>query len=86
MVVNYAADFETTTSESFCHVWAWAVCDINNLENVTMGTTLEEFMLWCQTQPDNPTLHFHNLKWDSQFIFYWLFSNNFKHVSPITTT
>lgn len=78
---QYVADFETTTNEDDCHVWAWAACDIENVENVIIGTSIDEFMDWCKSQPDNPVVSFHNLKWDSQFILYWLFHNSFKHVT-----
>lgn len=77
--MDYVADFETTTTEDNCHVWAWAVCEVGNTENVTIGTTLDEFMAWCMNQK-NPKVYFHNLKFDSQFIIYWLFHNGFKHV------
>ena len=77
---SYVADFETTTIEENCHVWAWAVCEVGNSKDVTIGTTIDEFMSWCRKHKDNPTVYFHNLKFDGQFIMYWLFHNGFKHV------
>lgn len=77
---TFVADFETTTTEEDCHVWAYAVCEVGNSENVLIGTTIDEFMQWCKSLPDNPKIMFHNLKFDSQFIIYWLFHNGFKHV------
>lgn len=77
---SYVADFETTTLEDNCHVWAWAVCEVGNKENITIGTTIDGFMDWCKKQKDNPKIYFHNLKFDSQFLIYWLFHNGFKHV------
>ena len=76
----YVADFETTTIEEDCRVWAWAVCEVGNKDNITIGKTLDEFMTWCETQKDNPKVFFHNLKFDVQFIIQWLFKNGFKHV------
>lgn len=76
----YVADFETTTTEDNTHVWAYAVCEVGNSENVMIGTTIDEFMKWCEDQKDNPKIFFHNLKFDSQFIIYWLFHHGFKHV------
>lgn len=78
---EFVADFETTTNEKDCRVWAFGICDIDNLDNVIIGTSLDDFMKWCMNQPDNPKVHFVNLKFDSQFILYWLFHNGFTHVS-----
>ena len=75
----YVADFETTTKEENCYVWAWAVCEVGTNE-ITTGLTIDEFMQWCKSQKDNPTIYFHNLKFDSQFIMYYLFNNGFTHV------
>lgn len=77
---KYVADFETTTREEDCRVWAFAICEVGNIENIVIGKTIEEFMSWCRKCESNPTIYFHNLKFDSQFIFPWLFKNGFKHV------
>lgn len=77
---SYVADFETTTNEDSTHVWAWAVCEVGNPDNTIIGTTIDSFMKWCMNQKDNPKIYFHNLKFDSQFIIYWLFHNDFQHV------
>lgn len=76
---HYVADFETTTKETDCRVWAYAICDVSNNEVVEIGTTIDGFMAWCKKQKDNPKVYFHNLKFDSQFIMSWLFHNGFKH-------
>ena len=76
----YVADFETTTREEDCHVWAYAVCEVGNSENIIIGRTLDEFMEWCKNQKENPKVFFHNLKFDVQFIIQWLFRHGFKHV------
>lgn len=75
----YVADFETTTTEENCHVWAYAVCEVGNTENITIGTTLDEFMIWCKNQKDNPVVFFHNLKFDIQFVLQYLFKNGFTY-------
>ena len=77
----YVADFETTTREEDCRVWAYAICEVGNSDNVIIGTTLSDFIEWCKSQKDNPNVFFHNLKFDCQFIIQWLFLNGFKHVS-----
>lgn len=76
----YVADFETTTTEKNTHVWAWAICEVGNPENVEIGTTIDSFMHWCEEHPHNVKVFFHNLKFDSQFIIYWLFHHGFEHV------
>lgn len=76
---SFVADFETTTIEENCHVWAYAVCEVGNSDNVLIGTTIDDFMTWCRNQRDNPKIYFHNLKFDGQFILYWLFHHGFKH-------
>ena len=77
---TYVADFETTTRAEDCRVWAYAICEVGNTDNIEIGVTIDEFMDWCYSQSDNPKIYFHNLKFDSQFIMYWLFKNGFKHV------
>ena len=77
---SFVADFETTTNEDNCHVWAYAVCEVGNKDNIVIGTSIDEFMDWCETQKDNVKVFFHNLKFDGQFIIYWLFHHGFKHV------
>lgn len=77
----YVADFETTTIEEDCRVWAYAICEVGNIDNVIIGTTLSDFIEWCKNQKENPIVFFHNLKFDSQFIIQWLFLNGYRHVN-----
>lgn len=77
---TYVADFETTTNEENCHVWAWAVCEVGNTDNLWIGTDIYDFMEWCWLRPENVAVYFHNLKFDSQFIINWLFENEYAHV------
>ena len=76
----YVADFETTTIAENCHVWAYAICEVGNSEEVIVGNNIDDFMEWCRNAKDNPVVYFHNLKFDVQFIFQWLFKHGFKHV------
>ena len=76
---TYVADFETTTIEDDCRVWAYAICEVGNKDNISIGVTIDDFMDWCSKQKDNPKVFFHNLKFDSQFIIYWLFEHGFKN-------
>lgn len=78
----YVADFETTTDPNKCHVWAYAlneVGDYKDNEKVIIGTTLDDFMNWCELQP-NHKIYFHNLKFDGQFILYWLLTHGYEWV------
>ncbi len=77
----YVADTESTTDEKNCFVWGYAVCEVGNIDNVIIGNRLDDFMKWCEKQPDNITVLFCNLKWDSQFILSWLLKNGYKHVT-----
>lgn len=74
------ADFETTTNPEDCRVWAYAICEVENKDNVVIGTTIDDFMSWCR-QAGNTKVFFHNLKFDSQFIINWLFKNGFTHTT-----
>lgn len=78
---TFVADFETTTKPEDCRVWAYAVCEVGNVDNIKVGTTIDDFMRWCRNQKQNHKIFFHNLKFDGQFIMQWLFHNGFKHTT-----
>lgn len=83
MKTKFTADFETATwlkDETF--VWAWATCEIGNEENLQIGNNIESFMEYCKGKR-NAVFYFHNLPWlkfDGEFIIYFLLKNGFKHV------
>lgn len=77
---KFTADFETATwLEDETYVWAWATCEIGNSENLKIGTEIDEFINYC-IEEKNSTWYFHNLKFDGEFIIYYLIENGFKHV------
>lgn len=77
---RYTADFETATwLENETYVWAWAVCEIGNEENIIIGTSIDTFMDFCKKEY-NPILYFHNEKFDGEFIIHWALTHGFKHV------
>ena len=77
---KYVCDFETATWFSDeTYVWAWAVCEIGNDSNVIVRNTIDSFFEFC-IKEKNPIIYFHNLKFDGEFIIYWLLSNGFKHI------
>ena len=73
------ADFETTTDENDCRVWAWATCEIGNTDNFTYGNALDGFFDYVK-KAENSTVYFHNVKFDGEFLMVWLFEHGFKHV------
>lgn len=75
----FAADFESTTNADDCRVWSWGICPVVEnpvRENVTLGTTIESFIKWCENEEF--IIYFHNLKFDGTFIIYWLLTNKWK--------
>ncbi len=77
---KYTADFETATwLENETYVWAWAVCEIGNPNNLKIGGDIDDFMEWCKNNY-NTTLYFHNLKFDGEFIISYLFNHGWEHV------
>ena len=80
-VKKFTADFETATNkwnENETWVWAWATCEIGT-EKIEIGNNIDSFIEFCKSQK-NPIFYFHNLKFDSEFIIYWLLTHGFKHV------
>lgn len=77
----FSADFETTTDENDCRVWAYATCNIDDPTDFKYGNSMEDFMKFCAEPKINYKLWFHNLKFDGSFIIDWLLNNNFTHIS-----
>lgn len=71
---SFTADFETTTDLEDCRVWAYALCDIDNIDNVLYGNSIEDFMALLETLPDC-RVYFHNLAFDVTFIFDHILKN-----------
>lgn len=80
-MASFVADFETTTNPMDCRVWAYAICEVGNKNNILIGNAIDDFMNWCKDRKENDLVYFHNLKFDSQFIINWLFKNGFKHTT-----
>ena len=78
--MNFTADFETCTwliDETY--VWAWAVCEIGNEDNIKIGNNIDSFIEFCKNEK-NSTFYFHNLKFDGEFIIHYLLKNGFEHI------
>lgn len=77
---KFTADFETATWEDDrTWVWAWAISEIGNEENIVIDNNINSFIEYCKLQK-NSYFYFHNLKFDGEFIIYWLLKHGFKHV------
>ena len=77
---KFTADFETATwNEDETWVWAWATCEIGNEENIQIDNNIDSFIEFCEKEK-NPIIYFHNLKFDGEFIIYWLLTHGFKWV------
>ena len=74
---KFTADFETTVSETDCRVWAYALCQIGNVENFIYGNNIDDFIKFCQNKRENYVLYFHNLKFDGEYIFNYLLNNGY---------
>lgn len=77
---RFTADFETATWDpDETWVWAWALCDIEDPSHVEVGNSIDDFMGRIKKEA-NPYIYFHNLKFDGEFILYYLMKNGFEHV------
>ena len=85
-MIAYTADFETTTDEKDCRIWAYALCNIEDPTEFHYGTTFEEFIDFCADSYNNFTVYFHNLKFDGSFIISWLLNNGFKYIFSMNNT
>lgn len=75
---KFTADFETCTwLPDETYVWAWALCNIDNPEEVQIGTDIESFFELCKKYK-SPKIYFHNLKFDGSFILYYLLENGYE--------
>ena len=77
---HFVADFETTTDENDCRVWAFGICSVDDSFSFQYGNDLDVFMLWCANSKENYKVAFHNLKFDSAFILNWLNQNGFTRI------
>ena len=77
---KFVADFETCAwLESETYVWAWALCEIDNIKNIKIGNNIDIFFEHVKRET-NPVIYMHNLSFDGEFIIYYLLKNRFKHI------
>ena len=77
----FTADFETTTDINDCRVWAYAICEIGNIDNFGYGNSIEGFIDFCMHPKENYRLFFHNLKFDGEYIFSYLLNNGYELIT-----
>ena len=78
--MKFTADFETSTwqtEETF--VWAFALCEIGNEDNIKIGNNIDDFMKYIELEK-NSEIYFHNLKFDGEFIIHYLLTHGFTHI------
>lgn len=71
----YAADFETTTEENDCRVWAWGLTNIYETNKIRYGNSIESFIDYISELDGR--IYFHNLKFDGRFLLDWLLRNGY---------
>lgn len=75
--LRISADFETTVDPEDARVWASCAVDIDTLETVFIGNSIESFFDWLSDK--NTICYFHNLKFDGEFILSYLLNNGFDY-------
>ena len=78
--MRYAADFETTVNPEHTDVWAWGLAPVGETEKIEYGTNIDTFIQRLKQEKDDVTVYFHNLKFDGEFIIYWLLHNGYESV------
>lgn len=76
--MRYSADFETTTNPEDCRVWAWAACDLKEYK-FDKGIDIDSFFVWLADRNKGDIVYFHNLKFDGEFMLYYMLHNGFEH-------
>lgn len=77
----FAGDFETTTDENDCRVWAYALCNVDDPSEFIYGNSIDEFFEICQDYLHNYKIWFHNLKFDGIYILDYLFKHGFMWIA-----
>lgn len=74
---KFEGDFETTTDPQDVRVWASCLVNIDNFETAFIGNDIDSFFEFLKNK--NSVVYFHNLKFDGEFILYYLLTNGFKY-------
>lgn len=77
---KFTADFETTTDPNDCRVWAYAISEIGNVDNFIYGNSIDDFFEWCANKKENYKVWWHNIRFDGEFLIWWLLDNGFEFI------
>lgn len=77
--MRFTADLETTTNPNDCRPWALGICSIEDKPRFWYANNLD-FLFEFSKRHKNATFYFHNLKFDGEFIFVYLFEHDFSLV------
>ena len=76
---KFTADFETCTwLENESYVWLWATYNIDT-KTFNYGNNIADFIEFCKYY-HNPIIYMHNLKFDGEFIIYFLNTHGYKYI------
>lgn len=75
--MRYTVDFETNNNPENCHVWLWAICNIET-EEIQTGSNIESFCNEIFIKKGS-IFYFHNLKFDGEFVVSYLLNKGFTH-------
>lgn len=75
--MKLSCDFETTTDQNDLRVWASCAVDIDSLETVFIGNSIDAFFDFLKNK--NTVCYFHNLKFDGEFILSYLLRNGYTY-------
>lgn len=71
------SDFETTTDKNDVRVWAACAVDIGTGETVHLSNSIDRYFDWLRDK--NTVCYFHNLKFDAEWLLYYLLTHGYKH-------
>ena len=73
----FVGDFESTTEENDCHVWAFLCMDIQGKE-IYKATNIKDSI---ELMYNFEKVYFHNLKFDGSLILDYILRNNYVHTT-----
>lgn len=75
--LKLVGDFETTTNPSDVRVWGSCAVNIESGKTEFIGNNIESFFDFLKDK--NSVVYFHNLKFDGEFILFYLLTHGFKY-------
>lgn len=74
---KFTGDFETTTDPNDVRVWASCLVNIDTLETAFIDNNIDGMFEYLKNK--NSEVYFHNLKFDGEFILYYLLTHGYKY-------